>query len=376
MSLSVHYLLWSLLLQPFVYSQVLSENAHLHINTGLSAACAAPSYEKVACSQKFWDIAGGEIFTDSSLLSEICTDICLDELKALREKQLSVCKISENIYIDYDVQLPPTYITDLLLYTYHYACMTDPTTGEYCSPDFFKWNSKKEGVTAAELCSDCNLLVQQAHLDSPIGYDPDLASSYSSLTSSCGVTKYPITSQPPYLLHEAMTPTAPSNSPIHTASYESRAHPGLGYDKGPDFHMEESADHRGKPPSFLFPKRYTSKPPQLAPGTADSCKRYALHKKSYRNSTMNECGWTAWLHQLNITQFISWNPSISFDAANPSACTLVPGKRYCISKPATTTGNFSNTTTPSATQRIPSEPPTITYSPDDGSDAQKKLEGL
>jgi hypothetical protein len=57
-------------------------------------------------------------------------------------------------------------------------------TGDYCSPDFFTWNNDTSDATAAELCSNCNILIQQAQLGSPIGWDDDSASAYSSLTSS------------------------------------------------------------------------------------------------------------------------------------------------------------------------------------------------
>lgn len=58
------------------------------------------------------------------------------------------------------------------------------TTRDYCFPDVWKWNGDTAVVTSAELCSDCNLRIQQAQLESPFGYEDDAASDYASLTSS------------------------------------------------------------------------------------------------------------------------------------------------------------------------------------------------
>lgn len=86
---------------------------------------SATFYEKVGCSFRFFGIATGSSFTTPYLLSNICTETCLSDLKALKEKQLSVCSSSDFVGTE-DLKLPPTYVTDLLLYTYHYSCVRDP----------------------------------------------------------------------------------------------------------------------------------------------------------------------------------------------------------------------------------------------------------
>ncbi|KAL6795433.1 hypothetical protein J3E68DRAFT_450391 [Trichoderma sp. SZMC 28012] len=331
---------------------------------------SATFYEKVGCDFSLYMIAKGISFTWPSLLSDMCTETCLSDLKALNKKQLSVCDSSDFLGTE-DYKLPPTYITDLLLYTYHYSCVRDPATKTFCSPYFFEWNNK-EDATSAELCSDCNLLVQQAHLDSPIGYDDELASAHSSLTSSCGVAKYPITSQPPYTLNGATTATitAPPNNPTQTdsisTSSSSKHRPGAGYPKGPGFHMPVRIPH-------------TPKPLPLAPGTADSCKWYEHYRGPIyylRGRNVNQCLWLASFYKIDIEELISWNPSLSFDKANPYACAISQGYRYCVSRPEKTAGNSSNITTVSSTKQDSSEPARITQSPGDGSDMQKKLESL
>ncbi|PNP52183.1 hypothetical protein THARTR1_07392 [Trichoderma harzianum] len=329
----------------------------------------------------------GKAFTHPRLLSTFCTETCLSDLEALHEKQLSVCDSSDFLGTE-DLKLPPTYVTDVLLHTYHYSCVRDPATKIFCSPYFFQWKNK-ENPTSAELCSDCNLLVQQARLESPIGYDDELASAHSSLTSSCGVAKYPITSQPPYTFKGATTATttAPPNNPTQTdsisASSSSKFRPGVGYKKAPGFYMRKVVAERlsikaTNAHATVVRIPYTPKPLPLAPGTADTCKSYEQYRPMYfsRGKNVNECQWLASFYRVDIDEFISWNPSLSFDEANPSACAISQGYRYCVSRPETTADNSSDITTASSSKQISSEPARVTNSPGDGSDMQKKLEKL
>ncbi|EHK22148.1 uncharacterized protein TRIVIDRAFT_200487 [Trichoderma virens Gv29-8] len=193
MSFLFYFQLWSLLLQPLVYSQVLS-GVQIGAPGNFSTTCNATFYQKVSCNLKLYEIAIGQRIPTSRDLPDICTATCLNELEILRQKQLSDCCTSD-LVVTGDATYPATYASDILLFTYNYICLNNP------------WNSNATGATSTELCSDCNLLIQQAQLDSPLGYDDDLASSYSSLTSSCGVTKYPTSSQSSYSLNRTTTQT-------------------------------------------------------------------------------------------------------------------------------------------------------------------------
>lgn len=145
----------------------------------------------------------------------------------------------------------------------------------------------------------------------------------------------------------------------------------------------------------------------LAPGTLD-CGSYTRYYNSSRLNG-NQCGMVAWvftrkfpsfpvrwlftflmplpliscnllhaaskadnlqlLRTVNVTDFVAWNPSLSYNATDPSACVLLPGYRYCIGGPLPASKGTSSTphtkisrfTT--QTISVPSTSPTITYSP-------------
>ncbi|UKZ85263.1 uncharacterized protein TrAFT101_001131 [Trichoderma asperellum] len=189
MPLSLYGFLWSLLLQSLVHSQILSNLIQVEAPGNFSASCSATFNQSIACSLALSRVASGTFIPTSNDLPRICTDACLSELKSLRVQQFSVCN-SSDVAVIKGLAYPATYNTDLLLFTYNYACMKDLTSNEYCFPDVWEWNSDTTVMTSTELCSDCNLLIQQAQLESPFGYDDDAASDYSSLTSSYEISNH------------------------------------------------------------------------------------------------------------------------------------------------------------------------------------------
>ncbi|KAL6898301.1 hypothetical protein GGI43DRAFT_408863 [Trichoderma evansii] len=75
------------------------------------------------------------------------------------------------------------------------------------------------------------------------------------------------------------------------------------------------------------------------------------------------------LHVVNVTDVVEWNPSLSYNATDPSACVLLPGYRYCIGGPSpasirtssTTNINISRFTTRKIS--VSSASPVVRYSP-------------
>ena len=61
---------------------------------------------------------------DARDLNLMCNTACTASLDALRKTQLAQCKDTDTITVG-DAIYPATYMTDLLLYTYNWACLTD-----------------------------------------------------------------------------------------------------------------------------------------------------------------------------------------------------------------------------------------------------------
>lgn len=61
---------------------------------------------------------------DSSGLLKMCNTACKDSLEALRKTQATQCAATDTVVVR-DKLYPATYMADLLLYTYDWACLTD-----------------------------------------------------------------------------------------------------------------------------------------------------------------------------------------------------------------------------------------------------------
>lgn len=79
------------------------------------------------------------------------------------------------------------------------------------------------GLNKTQQCSDCWLGSLALKLNSPLGYDIDIESSFTSLTSACNATGYSYTSPAPYALNATATtvPATVTATPVPscTGSY-------------------------------------------------------------------------------------------------------------------------------------------------------------
>ncbi|KAL2127964.1 hypothetical protein VTI74DRAFT_9916 [Chaetomium olivicolor] len=96
------------------------------------------------------------------------------------------CADTDNVTVEYTIY-PATYVVDLLLSTYKWACLTD-TTGDRCLSLVMQQTSVENSASPLDLCSACNLRLRRAVLDLPLGYRDALAADYFSLTSSTSAT--------------------------------------------------------------------------------------------------------------------------------------------------------------------------------------------
>ncbi|KAK4985901.1 hypothetical protein LTR66_008032 [Elasticomyces elasticus] len=96
------------------------------------------------------------------------------------------------------------------------------SNGNFCDPQILAWR-KGGGLNSTAACSNCWLKSQRNQLNSPLGYDANVAVSYAALTSSCNATaQYSVTSQSVYAYNAtATTPatTTTSAAPLCTGSY-------------------------------------------------------------------------------------------------------------------------------------------------------------
>ncbi|KJZ69800.1 hypothetical protein HIM_10818 [Hirsutella minnesotensis 3608] len=284
----------------------------------VSSGCKATFGTSVKCNATLSSIAFDALEPSNDILASLCKDDCLSSLQSLQSSQKDACK-NDTTTLN-GIRYPATYMTDSLLFTFNYICLKD-SSNQFCAPQVDQWASSNG--SASEGCKDCVLRTFQAELDSPLGYDADLASYYSSLTSSCGVTKYPISSPAPYTLPADSTTT--SGAPAPTAACASHytvkagdncnsVSTALGVSTSMlQYHNNIAADCSN------FPIPGTN---LCVPAT---CKLYTLQ-------TNETCFGISQAHNgsFSATQLISWNPRINRDCSNLE---VLVGTHLCVSAP-------------------------------------------
>ncbi|KAL4739532.1 hypothetical protein BDV11DRAFT_169947 [Aspergillus similis] len=163
------------------------------------------------CNSTLSFIAPDGLFPSSDVLATICMDSCKESLQSFRSQEIEAC--GDEYYDIVGQFVPASYGVDQLLFAYNYTCLQDGTTDEYCAPLIDEWS--QAGPTDEQSCTKCMLKTFQVELNSPFGYYVEFASYYSSLTSGCGLSDYPITSPPPYTVTAT---TSPSTTTTTTAT--------------------------------------------------------------------------------------------------------------------------------------------------------------
>ncbi|KAE8341837.1 hypothetical protein BDV24DRAFT_163060 [Aspergillus arachidicola] len=94
-------------------------------------------------------------------------------------------------------------------------------------------------------------------------------------------------------------------------------------------------------------------PLPIAPGTWADCDGYEVYMtpevNGTGNSIMNTSHYMASYAGVSLDQILTWNPSLSYNISNPTACSLEKGYRYCVIPPGTLT---NHTTTPTSASTV------------------------
>ncbi|KAB8201326.1 hypothetical protein BDV34DRAFT_216374 [Aspergillus parasiticus] len=169
------------------------DSPSIDIPDSLSSVCGSPLNETVQCNVGLAAIAFNGHLPSAEELGVICTPQCLLSLQALHNQQVAACTDSD-VVVSEGITYPPTFSTAQTS-----RLMAHNTrSGQFCAP---------------QIDSCCFLNTLQTELNSFFGNDEETADIFSSLTSSCSVTQYAITSPPSYTIGDA-TSSITSAAPV------------------------------------------------------------------------------------------------------------------------------------------------------------------
>ncbi|EFQ98548.1 LysM domain-containing protein [Nannizzia gypsea CBS 118893] len=294
----------------------------------------------VTCHRALPSIALHGHFPTIDELAALCTSDCLQSLDSLRISQDKLC--ANDLVTESGVLYPATFIVNTLIWTYNYTCHRDPTSGAFCAPIFDRWG---DGDAPDQNCSECVLGTYQIQLGHTWGYDKDLFAQFSSLTSSCHATGYPVTSPPPITISR----TTSSTSTTTTARPQKVCSSKYTIKEGDDCHSISKAQ-RVSTNNLLYLNNLEGSCTHFpGPGTTlcmpPTCEIYTVEK----NDSCYDISRT-FNRKFTVSQLISWNIDISRNCDNIE---MLVGKQICVSFPGDLPGDLPATTSQPVTTPAP-----------------------
>ncbi|KAI1798650.1 LysM domain-containing protein [Daldinia bambusicola] len=302
----------------------------------LSLSCNSTFTLEVTCDSNLPAIAFSGLFPGSDELATLCTLDCLQSLELTRNAQASSC--SADIMVSSGDFYPVTATIDTLMWTYNYTCRRDATTGDFCSPIFDSWSS---GNGSNDACSDCVLGTYQLQLGFGLGYDEELAASFTSLTSSCQATGYTVTSPPALTVNTTATGTATSTAPAAAKTCVSS----YSVQDGDDCHSI-SESQRVSTSQLLY---YNNLEGGCSNFPVAGEKLCMPHTCDIYTIKANDTCWgiaEAYNNTFGIAQLVSWNIDISNGCDNLE---LLVGNQICVSYPGDVSSVTATAPAPTAT---------------------------
>ncbi|KAH6871038.1 hypothetical protein B0T10DRAFT_611351 [Thelonectria olida] len=151
--------------------------------------CKTSMNQTLKCSSLLGDFEADSVDLSAADLTELCTSSCNSSLVQLQEEINKACpKSSNSITIDGETYAATNNINSFVD-TYNQLCLVDPDTKKFCYDLTRSWPSEDK-MNSSQKCSYCHLKLLQVDQSSEFNYEEALASSFSSLTKSCGKTSF------------------------------------------------------------------------------------------------------------------------------------------------------------------------------------------
>ncbi|KAK4214189.1 hypothetical protein QBC37DRAFT_239711, partial [Rhypophila decipiens] len=239
---------------------------------------------------------------DAGTLGHLCVAKCRDELQSLRSKINSNCNKQTDLIVYADIAYPASFILDHYIYQYDISCYKDRNTGQLC--DLYLGGLRNQSKQPDQ-CSDCILGVLTVQLGSPVGYEKEAETQFSSLRSKCGTAA--ISTTTPTSKATSSTKTKGSVLPSATCSRSytvvqndtcssiGLAQKASTYDIVTVNSLKIFCNDLPKPGSKIC------LPPVCTP---------------YRILVGDSCTGIATKWSVTVDELISWNPIFSFNYAN------------------------------------------------------------
>ncbi|KAI0857961.1 hypothetical protein F4860DRAFT_487726 [Xylaria cubensis] len=328
-------------------------------STNITATCAAVINQNVTCDASLLDLGqqfglphGLPALLPASQLTSLCTAACAASLATWERRIQGAC--GTQYWPDSNGDggsFQPSAIAETFLEIYNSICIKN-SAGKMCNSEIasvLSFDATNQNFTGtpptSAICNTCVLSAVQTQLAMPLASKPDIASYFSSLTSSCGsTTGFKPSPTPTGTIYTiAATPTAMSTcvgktytiSASDTCQGISTSQGISTYDLIWNNNLTSACENFPKSGKLCIP-------------SAASCKPYTV-------LTTDTCSSIQSKFSLLYSQLISWNPSLGVGCQGLSAAV---GFVICVSTPG---GSWINPNTSDISTVAP--PPTSLPAP-------------
>lgn len=159
----------------------------------LSPNCREALISDIACPRQVKSFVVEDYFPIPTL-EQTCTPACRAALAGYESSVASACSPEETYNLTSHGQAPVSFIPQMLFYSYNKSCISH--SGRWCN-SVASQAAGIDNTTTVDNCDDCLIKQLQFQAGSPINGGVGLRSQYSSLTSSCSKSGFPLTSSTP-----------------------------------------------------------------------------------------------------------------------------------------------------------------------------------
>ncbi|KAK3933774.1 hypothetical protein QBC46DRAFT_462929 [Diplogelasinospora grovesii] len=295
--------------------------------SNITSACSNALTADLACPEGVERLRQG-LYYPESFLTSLCTTTCSSALAGYKLSVEGGCG-GETYDSLTDLGDVPLYtIPQLLQYLYNYTCLADSSNGQYCNvvaANFIGVAANQSNLNSIEgggtlNCTDCNLKQLQFLAGAAYYHDTGIVSVYSSLTSSCHVTDYPLTSSTlGFNTTATATTTGVTASPTCTGST---------YTIQNGDTCESISKTQSVATMWLLIDNNLPAYCANFPTTGSLCIQHIC--TTYTVQANDTCTSISRAKGINYAQILAWNPQFDLTCSNIN---MTAGLEICISSP-------------------------------------------
>lgn len=251
--------------------------------------------------------------------------------------------------------MPILAITQLLRYSFNFTCLADATSGQYCkvlAADAIGLSANQSNLVDTDTyggddgsggCSDCVLKSLQFQASSPFFADNGADEAYTSATSSCSATGYPLTATTALFTVTSASATATATATATPSSCNRT------YSIQSDDTCASVSKSQGIGTTWLLSDNSLPAYCSGFPTSGSLCLNHS--RPTYTVQANETCKSIEAAHNLTLAQVLAWNPQLDLACSNLNMslglelCVGSPGTSYTAPNSSATTGTTGSGST-------------------------------